>query len=392
MTASAPGPDRPVLPGYGEGTLGAVLPGAAAALGVETGLPALPLPPAERVCVVLIDGLGAELLAEAAADGHAPFLAGLMATRQPAGRPGRLRVGAPTTTATSMGSFGTGLPPGRHGLVGYQVRDPARGTLLNELRWDPYTDPVDWQPRPTIFGRLVAADVDVLNIGAEEFAGSGLTVAAFRGAAFAGIKTLADRVDAALAMLAGPGRRLAYLYWGDVDTAGHEHGWRSAPWQQAVRAVDGQLARLADALPAGTLLVVTADHGMVDVPHTSRLDIAARPELRRGIALLGGEPRLVQLYCRDASPSAVSGMTARFAEAVADRAWVLTRDQAIDAGWFGPVDDRIAPRIGDLLIAARGDFALIDSTTMHQKALKLIGHHGSLTEAEQLVPLLTLVT
>jgi hypothetical protein len=382
----------PVVPVYGGGTLGAVLPGAAAALGVDTGLPAVPFPQADRVCVVLIDGLGAELLAEAAADGHAPFLAALMQGDRADGCPPQLRVGCPTTTATSMGSFGTGLVPGRHGLIGYTVRDPARGVLLHELRWDPYTDPVDWQPWPTMFGRLAAAGIDVLNIGSEEFAGSGLTAAAFRGGAFAGIKDLAGRVDAALSMLARPGRRLAYLYWGDVDTAGHGHGWRSRTWQAEVRAVDREVARLAAALPAGTLLVVTADHGMVDVPHTARLDIAARPELRRGVAILGGEPRMAQLYCRDAAPAAVARIAARFADAVGERAWVATRDQAIDAGWFGPVDDRIAPRIGDVLVAARGDFALIDSATMHEKALQLIGHHGSLTEAEQLVPLLTLQT
>lgn len=383
-------PDDPTVPVYGSDTLGAVLPGAASALGVDTGLPAVTFPRADRICVVLIDGLGAELLAEAAADGHAPFLAGLMDGDRLADRPQRIRVGFPTTTATSMGSFGTGLPPGRHGLVGYRVRDPARGTLLHELTWDPYTDPVDWQPRPTVFGRLAAAGVDVLNIGAEEFMGSGLTVAAFRGAAFAGVKELAGRVDAALSMLSRPGRRLAYLYWGAVDTAGHQHGWRSKPWQAEVRVVDTQLARLTTALPAGTLLVVTADHGMVDVPAASRLDIAARPDLRRGVALLGGEPRMVQLYCRDEAPVAVARLAARFAEAVGDRAWVVTRTEAIDAGWFGPVDDRIVRRIGDVLIAARGDFALIDSATMHEKALTLIGHHGSLTDAEQLVPLLTL--
>src|SRR5690606_38215749 len=106
-----------------------------------------------------------------------------------------------------------------------------------------------------------------------------------------------------------------------------------------------QMARLAAALPAGTLLVITADHGMVDVPYISRLDIASRPELRRGIALLGGEPRLAQLYCRDEAPAAVARSAARFADAVDGRAWVFSRDEAIEAGWFGPVDDRIVRRI-----------------------------------------------
>lgn len=377
--------DGPVIPAYGAGSLGAVLPGVAAALGVDLGLPAVPLPRAERACVVLIDGLGAELLAEACADGHAPFLARF--TAESTG-PGTLVAGCPATTATSMGSFGTGLPPGQHGLLGYQVRDPARGVLVNELRWDPYTDPVDWQPRRTLFGVLAAAGIGVLNVGAAEFAGSGLTVAAHRGGDFVGFKTLAERVDRTLAALAEPGRQLTYLYWGDVDKTGHEKGWRSAEWLAELDRTDRQLARLHADLPAGTVLVVTADHGMVDVPHGRRLDIAAHPKLRRGIGILGGEPRLVQAYCRDDAPYAVGEVAARLRDAVGERAWVRTRDEAIAQGWFGPVDDRVRTRIGDVLVAARGDFALIDSALMSKKAHELVGHHGSLTTAEQLVPLL----
>lgn len=375
-----------VIPVYGETTLGAVLPAVARCLGVDTNLPALPLPIAERVCVVLIDGLGQLLLAEAAASGGAPFLASLVDADRPAGCPPVLRAGCPTTTATSMGSFGTGLPPGQHGLVGYAVRDPARGVLVNQLRWDPYTDPVDWQPRRTLFGLLDAAGIAVTNIGAPEFAGTGLTVAAHRGGAFVGAEHLAGRVDLTLAALARPG--LAYLYWGDVDKIGHEKGSRSRAWAAELRKVDAQLARLAAALPSGTLLVITADHGMVDVAHARRLDIAARPELRSGIAVLGGEPRLVQLYARHRTDAGVGELAARMRDAVGERACVRTRAEAVTEGWFGPVDPRVLERIGDVLVAARGDFALIDSAVMHKRALALIGQHGSLTEAEQLVPLL----
>lgn len=376
----------PVVPVYGVDTLGAVLPGAAAALGVSTGQPALPFPESRAVCVVLVDGLGAELLAEAGASGgDAPFLTALASSDNPTGCPATLRVGCPTTTATSMGSFGTGLPPGKHGMVGFQVRDPVRGVLLNQLRWDPYTDPIDWQPWPTVFRTCVDAGITVTRIGADEFAGSGLTVAAHRGGEFVGAKELSARVDAAVAALGGSGRSLVYLYWGAVDAAGHEHGWRSAEWRAELRRTDAELARLAGSLPADTQLIITADHGMVDVPHSGRLDMAARPELRRGIVIFGGEPRMVQLYCRYGQTDAVA---ARMREAVGDRAWVRTRAEAVDEGWFGPVDPRVADRIGDVLIAARRSFAVVDSGLAPKKMLALIGHHGSLTEAEQIVPLL----
>lgn len=356
--------------------LGALLPGAAAALGVPTGLPAIELPRSRAICLVLIDGLGLELLADAAAE--APFLAGLLDGTG-------LQAGCPSTTATSMGSLGTGLSPGTHGLLGYEVLDPDRGVLLNELKWDPGTDPLRWQPHPTLFGTLEAAGVGVTRIGNPEFRDSGLTVAAHRGGDFIGAKRLRTRAEAAIEVLSRPGPGLAYLYWGEVDAAGHTYGWRSSEWRRALRHVDHELIRLARRLPTGTCLVVTADHGMVDVPHRDRVDLADHPELTTRMRVLGGEPRFAQVYCE---PGAGPALADRMADAFGERAWVLTRKAAIDAGWFGPVADRNRARIGDVLVAAASSFALVDSRTASPQVLKLIGQHGSLTTAEQRIPLL----
>lgn len=380
-----------VVPDYDRVGLSGLLPGVARACGVTipAAIGSLPIPETQRACVVLLDGVGAELLAEVAADTAVkiPFLRSLVASDPVAGLPAVLHSGAPTTTATAMGSLGTGLPPGQHGLLGYQVRDPQRGVLLNQLRWDPYTNPLQWQPHPTIFAFLAADGVAVTRIGEPSFDGSGLTVAAHRGGDFIGAKKFSDRVDATVSVLTEPGRAVVYLYWGAVDGAGHEFGWRSPQWRTALAEVDAELARLASSLPAGTLLAITADHGMVDVPHAVRFDIATQPNLRQGVGILGGEPRMVQLYCLAGQ---TAGVAARFQDAVGDRGVVVTRDEAIAAGWFGPVSSRVEGRLGDVLIAARSNAAVIDSAAASKKLLALIGHHGSLTAAEQLVPLLTL--
>lgn len=381
MTDGADGGDRladPVVPRYDTQSLGAVLPGAALALGVDTGLPAAPLPLARRVCVVIVDGLGAQLLHQESRS--APFLASLLTGAAP------ITAGCPSTTATSMGSFGTGLAPGRHGLVGYEVMDPDRGVLLNELKWDAAVDPLTWQPHRTIFQTLVGRGIGVTQVGNPEFHGSGLTLAALRGGQFVGVKRLHARVDVALDLLKAPGPGLIYLYWGDVDGAGHRYGWRSREWRRQLRHADRELARLAARLRPGTLLVITADHGMVDVPHAGRIDLADHPDLSDGIAVLGGEARFAQAYCRPGADSAA--VQARLAAAIGDRGWVLGREQAVAAGWFGPVEDRVRGRIGDVVVAARDSFALVDSRTARPQVLALIGQHGSLTAAEQQVPLL----
>jgi hypothetical protein len=160
-------------------------------------------------------------------------------------------------------------------------------------------------------------------------------------------------------------------------------------WRRALRRTDRELSRLAGSLGSGTLLLITADHGMVDVPHADRLDLAQQPDLAAGIAVLGGEARFAQAYCGSgADASDVAALAGALSAAVGDRAWVRTRDEAIAAGWFGPVQDRVRGRIGDVVVAARGTFALVDSRTARPQLLALIGQHGSLTAAEQLVPLL----
>lgn len=358
------------------GALADVLPAAAAALGAPARPVPFELPPARRVCVLLVDGLGERLLA--ARGGHAPWM------RQHLDTARVLVSGFPSTTATAMGSFGTGLSPGTHGLVGYQVRDPSTGALLNELSWEPPVDPLAWQPEPTVFERLLAAGIAVTRIGPGFFDGSGLTSATLRGGRFVAAASLDDRVDAALAALAAAAPGLVYVYWGDVDKVGHTDGCASWAWGEEVGAVDLAARRLAASMPPDTLLLVTADHGMVDVPADARTDLASDPELADGVLLTGGEPRAPMLYC---APGAVDDVLATWRARLGPVMDVLSREEAVGLGWFGPVSDRVLPRIGDVVAAAREPVSVHDSRCQRPELLTLVGMHGALTPEETRVPL-----
>ncbi len=410
--------DRGMLPGTGVGTtdgavaddpagapfgLTDVLPAVARAIGVPvrdtaagtgTGSPGLLLPEATTAVVVLVDGLGDRLLTRRG--GHAPFLRRLRSTgqggRDPATGAWTLSVGFPSTTATSMGSFGTGALPGAHGMVGLDVLDPARDRLFNELAWDPQIDPRRWQPVPTVFEHLARAGVDVVRIGPGYFDGSGLTEAALRGGRFVAADALADRVDAAVTAIEAARRRggrsagcLVYLYWGDVDKAGHVYGCDSWEWGEALGVVDAGMRDLVARLGPQTLVAITADHGMVDVAIPDRLDLAAEPDLVAGIRHVGGEPRALHLYCR---PGATSDVLAAWRSRVGDRMEVHSREEAVAAGWFGPVAPFVLPRIGDVVAAATDAFAVVDSRTARPELLRLVGLHGARTGEEVQVPLL----
>ncbi|MFI5977167.1 alkaline phosphatase family protein [Streptomyces sp. NPDC051452] len=377
--ASAP------LPEYGSGSLADLLPTLAANMGVP-GLTATigELAPADRVCVFLVDGLGWEQVR--AHRDEAPFLHSLLgSSRGGTGRP--LTAGYPATTATSLASVGTGLPPGAHGLPGYTVRNPATGELMNQLRWQPWTPPRPWQPYPTVFQLAHDAGVHAAQVSSPTFAQTPLTKVALSGGTFHGRLSAEERMDLAAAQLAAADRALVYTYYAELDGAGHRYGVASDTWRGQLMYVDRLAQRLAEQLPPRSALYVTADHGMVDIPFDEehRIDFDADWELRAGVALLGGEGRARHVY---AVPGAENDVLTVWREVLGEQFWIASRDEAIAAGWFGPsVDERVYARLGDVIAAAHDD-VLITASEREPKESALVGNHGSMTPAEQLVPLL----
>jgi hypothetical protein len=361
----------PVLPRYGESTLCDLAVSLLASLGVPGEANSLGLPATARACLLVVDGLGWELLRDQPAS--APFLSELAVNGAP------LTAGFPATTVTSLSSLGTGRPPGEHGMLGYQVAVPGKHKLLNGLRWDSSIDPRAWQPGSTVYERTS-------RVAASAQERTGLSVAVMRGTEYRPADSMGALVAQAAEALKGADRALVTVYHGQLDGTGHTFGASSDAWRYHLGHVDKLAEQLAAALPAQTPLYVTADHGMVDVGPEDRIDVDELPALREGVALLGGEPRARHVYAR---PGAAEDVAAAWAEVIGDRAWVLPRDEAIAAGWFGPVAGALADRIGDVVAAPVGPFAIV-ATRAEPLESSLIGMHGSLTSADQLVPLLRL--
>ncbi|WP_269936784.1 alkaline phosphatase family protein [Arthrobacter sp. HY1533] len=380
-------PALPAAPAYGTAGIGDVLRSAAAVLGEKSFSNVLNLPAAKRICVVLVDGLGKAQLKQRAS--HAPFLRGVMAADSGGGHPRTLHAAFPSTTATSLSSLGTGTVPGQHGMVGYDVLDPRQDKVVNLLgNWDAGVDPLRWQPFPTIFESLEGS-VPCTTVSLPHFATSPMTRAALRGGTFRGAVSTHARVEQAVEALAATPRALVYLYWSELDKAGHAHGADSHQWERQLEELDAGMKRLAAAAPADTLILLTADHGMVDVPRNARIDYSAFEDLVDGVRHTAGEPRMVHLYLEAGLPeSHRDRLMAAWLERFGKKAWVLTREQAIAAGYFGEMREGVGERIGDILVLAREAVAFYDLRRVRTAAMEVVGQHGSITKGEREVPLL----
>jgi hypothetical protein len=367
-----------------------VTPSLLASLGVPEFTGTLGLAPARAVCLLLVDGLGWELLLRHAAD--APFLSGLATGAAP------ISAGFPATTAVSVATIGTGLPAGQHGIVGLSFEVPGL-PLLHALTWRhqgpgqkqdlrDIVVPERVQPMPTVLERAQRAGVAVTVTAQALQRRSGLTRAVLRGGEFHIAYALGDIVtNVRDALRTAPA--FCYAYHGDLDLLGHVYGPGSDAWRYQLRTVDRLAADIADVLPPGGLLAVVADHGMVTLTPEDVVDADTLPALTEGVREIGGEVRARHVY---AEPGAQDDVLAAWREVLGDRAEVRSRVEAVADGWFGPeVDDRVLPRIGDVVTSSIGGNGVLRSK-LEPIESRMIGHHGARGPAEQLVPFLTLRT
>jgi hypothetical protein len=359
---------EPLIPDYGGACISSIVPALVAGSYGPDWMPEAARE-ARQVVLLVLDGLGWEQLQARAA--LAPTMTALPGSA--------ISSVAPSTTACALTSIVLGRPPAEHGIVGYRFH-AGSGDVLNVLRWgtrhgdarDLYP-PEQLQPVPAFGGRRVPV------LTRAEFEGSGFSTAHLTGADVIGWKapsSLGVEVRAALEA----GEPLVYAYYDGVDRIAHAHGF-GAHYDAEVAAADRLVAELLDVLPAGAVLVVTSDHGQVEVGDT-RIPLAS--ELLDDVVLHSGEGRFMWLHVR---AGATEDVAAAAREAHGDVAWVRTRAEVEAEAWLGgPLPERFADRVGDVALVPFEPVALMEPSD--SSGSSLVCRHGSLTAAEMLVPLL----
>jgi hypothetical protein len=376
FTAAGSGPEgeagldepSPTLPDYGGACTCNLVP--ALLDPIEPAPSWLPAPAAEaeRIVLLVLDGVGWHQLQRRI---HlAPTMGGMVG--------GPIRTVLPTTTATALTSITTGSPPGEHGVVGYRI--PIDREVLNILRWTTRRGdaresipPPKVQSLPPFQGQRPPA------ITRTEFERSGFTGAHLDRVRFRGWR-VASTLVTEVGLLTAAGEPFVYAYYDGVDKVSHEYGL-GVHFDAELAAADRLVGDVLSAVPAGTAVIVTADHGQVHVgPNVTPL----APEVAAHVDFQSGEARFRWLHARPGESVALLD-AARAAHG--DRAWIAPRDELIDGGWFGPTVTATArERYGDVALVAKGTAAFTEPTDTGP--YHLVGRHGSATPAELDVPLL----
>jgi len=362
----------PVIPTYQGPNVRGLIPGLLGPPGVARPAWFPDAAGADQVVLLVVDGLGWEQLQARRA--LAPVLSGMHGSA--------ITTVAPTTTATALTSITTGLTPGEHGLIGYRM--DVGGDVLNVLRWhgDRQGDARrSHEPqRMQVFEPFMGAAVPVVS-KAE------LETSAFSAAHLRGSRPTGWRVASSLPVIVGQllraGERFVYAYYDGVDKVAHERGF--GPFYDAeLRAADRLVGDLLAEMPAGTALLVTADHGQV---HVGERTLPPAHDLARFVHHSSGEGRFRWLHARAGT---ARDLLAAASAAHGDVAWVVGREQVLDEGWFGPVvSPPVQARLGDVALVAREDVSFEDPSD--SGPYPLVCRHGSLTPAEVYVPLLATV-
>jgi predicted AlkP superfamily pyrophosphatase or phosphodiesterase len=323
---------------------------------------------ADQVVLIALDGLGWE---QFEARRHlAPTLAAM------AGGP--IATVLPTTTATALTSLVTGTPPGEHGIVGYRIH--VHGEVLNILRWTTAAG----DARHTIPPQKIQTQLPFLGhrppvVTRAEFAHSGFTLAHLDSTRFCGYR-MSSTLVTDVARVINSSEPFVYAYYDGIDKVSHEYGL-GVHYDAELAAADRLVADVLDAVPAGTAVVVVSDHGQVEVGERV---IPMGSEVMAHVSLQSGEGRFRWLHAR---PGHASLLVDAATAAHGNDAWVLTRDEVVEEGWFGPhVTAEALSRLGDVALVAKTDVAFTEPTDTGP--YDLVGRHGSATSAELYVPLL----
>lgn len=337
----------------------------------------LSLAPKHSYVVILVDGLGVANIK--AAGGHSSFLNQKLTSSK------SLFSGFPTTTATSLASFATGKQSGEHAFIGYRVYDRKllkAINLLNDLGKE--LAPTRYQDIETISEQALRLGKRVLTIAPGEYEGSGFTQATMPAAQYKPAKSFEERFEIASLELTKPGT-LIYLYVPELDQLAHRFGTNSQKWLNTIEELDSVIARFVQSIPKSAGAILTADHGVIDVPKTAHVYLDEY-ESMKNVVMIGGDPRVGFAYFN--SSVDLKQQRAKIEAELGSLVDVVSIQELVETGWYQPLSSAAQNVAPDLILLPKANRVIYHRGFAKPKSLEMIGQHGGMSKAEWEVPLL----
>jgi len=328
------------------------------------------------VCVILVDGLGTQNLSQAG--GHARFLNSQKSAAASSW--------FPATTSSSITSFATGKHPAEIGFLGYQVFNRASGVPMNLLSgWDSFEAGMEYQSQKTISELATESGIDLNVVGPRSYEHSGFTGATMRSANYHGQDNIADRFKTALELLADSERKVIFLYVPELDQIAHSQGSTSTHWLNQLEELDSLLSAFIAKVPKQSGVVLTADHGVIDIKRENHIFLDELLDLEE-LDFVGGDTRAPFIYFKAGVD--VSAKKAQLEIQLQGISYVASPADLVSAGYWVTTEgwNHIQP---DLVLIARKEVAFYHRSFAKRKSLEMVGHHGSITAQEMSIPLIT---
>ena len=337
----------------------------------------LKFPQKRSYLVILVDGLGVSNIKSAG--GHSGFLNQQLKSAR------SIFSGFPATTTSSLTSLATGKDNGVHAVLGHRVYDRSLKRNINFLNdLGPELDPRIYQNLETISEIAAREGVIVSTIGPAEYEGSGFTMATMPNAHYISASSFQDRFARAKKALAIP-NSLTYLYFPELDQLAHRFGSKSIQWLEAIEELDSELAKFVKLLPDSAGVVLTADHGVIDVAserHVYLDDYQCFDNLEQ----IGGDPRVGFLYFPKGEN--LEAKISQINQDVSNLCDAVTVDELVSSGWLSSLSDQAKLMAPDLVLLPKSDRVIYHRGFAKARSLLMIGQHGGMTQAEWEVPLI----
>lgn len=323
--------------------------------------------------VIMVDGLGWFNLTEHI--GHVPFL------KQFLHKSSKGYSGFPSTTAASIVSFATGSSPSNSGFIGYRVFDRSKSESVNLLTGLDTAEIANY----LLVSRISDSQPKTVVVSKPEYEDSGFSSVTFKDVLFRSATGIDERFEIALDELNSGSGKLIYLYIPELDQAAHRFGYKSNNWLNLLELLDSSVRKLVSSASSDRGIVLTADHGIIDVPESAHVYLDECDALAE-VLDVAGDPRVNFIYFTPNTD--VTAKQAEINDWLADRAQAFTIQQLVEAKLYEESVLGLTEILPDLVLLPSGKNVCYHRHFAKAKSLQMIGQHGGISETEITIPIL----